>query len=85
MRAHGRKRGFLFVNNYQDHGPLPDRHGEQITLSLPGEELVFSIDIACDENAILPFHFDMDGIDLVKAMAQPVTVISPGGEKHMYF
>ena len=79
------KRGFLFVNNYQDHGPLPDRHGEQITLSLPGEELVFSIDIACDENAILPFHFDMDGIDLVKAMAQPVTVISPGGEKTYVF
>lgn len=73
------KRGFLFVNNYQDHQHMPDRRDEQITLQLQGEELKFQFDIAGDENAILPFHFDMDGIDLIQAVAQPVTRIAPGG------
>lgn len=79
------KRGFLFINNYQDHAPMPERRGERVTLQLAEEEITFSIDIAGDENGILPFHFDMDGIDLVKATAQPVTVICPGGERTYVF
>lgn len=79
------KRGFLFINNYQDHAPMPDRKGERILLRPKEEEIAFSIDIAADENAILPFHFDMDGIDLISATAQPVTVISPDGERTYVF
>lgn len=74
------KRGFLFLNNYQDHFTLPDRKDEEITLQLEQEELTWKIGISSDENAILPFHFDMDGIDLIKANAQIITKISVDGE-----
>lgn len=73
-------RGFLFVNNYQDHRNMPDRVQEEVTLQLEQEELTFSFGIAGDENAILPFHFDMEGIDLVQATAQLVTKVAPDGE-----
>jgi hypothetical protein len=74
------KRGFLFLNNYQDHFSLPDRENEDLALHLDQEDLTWRIGIAGDENAILPFHFDMDGIDLVKANAQVVTRTVINGE-----
>ncbi len=71
-------RGFLFVNNFQDHRKMPDRQREEVALALSGEEILFSFGIAGDENAILPFYFDLEGIDLVWATAQPVTkLINP--------
>lgn len=73
-------RGFLFVNNYQDHFSLPDRRNERVTLQLEGEALTWHLDIDADENAILPFHLDMDGIDLIQANAQLITRTSYAGE-----
>lgn len=75
LRTDG-KRGFLFINNYQDHFDLPDRRNEEIRLHLDGENLTWNVSIAGEENAILPFHFDMDGIDLVQANAQAVTKVA---------
>lgn len=75
LRTDG-KRGFLFINNYQDHFDLPDRRNEEIRLHLDGENLTWNISIAGEENAILPFHFDMDGIDLVQANAQAITKVA---------
>ena len=83
VRSDGR-RGFLFINNYQDHAKMPDKEG-RIRLKLRNEELLFSIGIASDENAVLPFHLDMDGIDLVQATAQPVTVLDSGDVKTYVF
>lgn len=74
------KRGFLFINNYQDHAYMPDREGEEVTLQLEGEEITYRFGIAEEENAILPFHFDLDGIDLVQASAMPLLRIAPEGE-----
>lgn len=79
------KRGFLFLNNYQDHFSLPDRENEEITLQLAGERLTWRLGLAGDENAILPFHFDMEGIDLVQANAQAVTRVSRAGEMTYVF
>jgi hypothetical protein len=73
-------RGFLFINNYQDHAKMPDRCREEIVLTLEKEEITFNFDIAADENAILPFHFQMDGIELIQATAQLITRIQPDGE-----
>lgn len=84
VRSDGRS-GFVFINNYQDHMQMPERKNEQITLHLEAEDIIYNFGIAGDENAILPFHFDMDGIDLVSATAQPVTVINPNGEKTYVF
>lgn len=74
------ERGFLFVNNYQDHAQMPDRGMEEVRLQLADEELVYRFGIAGDENAILPFHFDLDGIDLVQATAQPLLRIAPDND-----
>lgn len=74
------KRGFLFVNNFQDHRHMPDRKAEEVVLKLEGEMLTWRFGIASEENAILPFHFDLDGIDLVQASAQPVARIAPEGD-----
>lgn len=80
------KCGFLFINNYQDHFNLPDRRDEEITLQLENEKLTWHFGIAADENAILPFHFDMGGIDLVQANAQLVTkTICDGEETYVFF
>ncbi|MCM1190209.1 MAG: beta-galactosidase [bacterium] len=79
------KRGFLFVNNFQDHAEMPDRAGEEILLRTEGGELSFSIDLAGDENAILPFHLDLDGIELIKATAQPVTVLEGEVKTYVFF
>ena len=69
------KRGFLFINNYQDHHVLPIRKNEQIVLQTASQELFYEFGIASDENAILPFNFEMDGIELAQATAQPITRI----------
>lgn len=77
VRVNGNS-GFLFLNNFQDHFEMRDRKDDQVTLLLDEEELSWNISLAKDENAILPFHFDMDGIDLVQANAQPLTRIRNG-------
>lgn len=69
-------RGFLFLNNYQDHAHKPAVIGEQITLQLPGGDLtVDGISLASGENAILPFHLELFGAMLNTATAQPITTM----------
>lgn len=79
------KRGFLFINNYQDHLQMPDREEEEVTLQLEAEEITYRFGIAGEENAVLPFHFDLDGIDLVQATAQPLLRIAPEGDATYVF
>lgn len=70
------KRGFLFLNNFQDHINTKVKKNESITLHLKEEEIHFSdIGLSSEENCILPFHMDISGIDLVTATAQPITVL----------
>ena len=70
--------GFLFVNNFQDHRVTPAKKHEAVTIETTKENFIFDISIDSDENAILPFNFNMDGILLKQAGAQPVlrTVIN---------
>ena len=69
-------RGFLFLNNFQDHFPLPPRREETVTLRLPQGEVTFpSLSLASGENAILPFRQKLDGVALYWASAQPITRI----------
>jgi hypothetical protein len=86
-RAEGRS-GFLFLNNYQDHFEMRDREGLAFELALPGGPLRIPREgglrlkrgVAC----VLPFHFDLDGVDLAYATAQPIARI-PGPEGPAYF
>ena len=73
------KRSFLFINNFQDHRTMPEKKQEEIVLHTVGEDFRFDISIASEENAILPFNFDVDGIVLKQANAQPVLRTVIGG------
>ena len=50
---------------------MPDKK-ERVVIETAKETYPFDLSIASEENAILPFHFDMDGILLRQANAQPV-------------
>lgn len=80
LRTDG-KRGFLFLNNFQDHESAKPKKNESVTIQMKGETIVFDcLNLDAEENCILPFHMDMDGIDLVQATAQPVTRIKKNGK-----
>ena len=64
--------GFLFINNFQDHRTMPAKQHEEVRIETVQAAYCFDISIASEENAILPFHFDMDGILLLQATAQPI-------------
>lgn len=84
VRTDGR-RGFLFVNNFQDHRVTNDRTGECVVLDTENGELAFHFGMAAEENCILPFHMDLDGVELAQATAQPVTVLRRDGESTYVF
>lgn len=75
-------RGFVFINNFQDHNAMNNRHDEEISISLnDGTKVLFDgIGLSNEENCILPFHLNLDGVDLIAATAQPITVL-PASEK----
>lgn len=78
------KSGFLFLNNFQDHIVNQPKQGERVDILLPGERISFDrLDLAAEENCILPFHMDLEGIDLVKATAQPITRVVY--QKNVYY
>lgn len=71
VRTDGKK-GFLFINNFQDHRDMPDRQHEAVCLKTGEGEIGFDICLSSGENAVLPFYLDLSGICLIKATAQPV-------------
>ena len=69
------ERGFVFINNFQDHAVCEDKTGETITLGLETETIrMENISLAAGENAILPFNMDIEGTTLRYATAQPLSV-----------
>jgi hypothetical protein len=81
------QRGFVFIDNFQDHAHMPAKKDEQIRLTLAdGSHVDFDgIGLAPDENTVLPFNMDLDGVGLVAATVQPVTVIRPAGQDRRTF
>ncbi len=66
------RRGFLFLNNYQDHRTNEPKVQENITICLPEERITFeNVSLAAEENCILPFNMDLNGTQLKWATAQP--------------
>lgn len=86
MRSDG-ERGFVSIDNFQDHARVPSRHGEQIDVTTgTGERIRFTgIGLAEGENCILPFNMDLDGVRLVRANLQPVTVLRVPGRPFRTF
>lgn len=79
------KRGFLFLNNYQDHIECKDKKDETIILNLLDKNLeIDHISLKAGEEAILPFEMDVEGYCLKYAKAQPLSRIQTE-EKTVYF
>ena len=86
VRRNG-KAGFVFFNNHVRQYAMAPQHALRFSVQLPGETLVFPnqpLDIADGDYFIWPFHFDMDGIDLRYATAQPVARIDLGKDGVVY-
>ena len=78
VRTDGKK-GFLFINNYQDHAELKDKTGESVSITLGDEVISFEdISLSAGESAILPFNMDIEGTVLKYATAQPLSVLKDG-------
>ena len=86
VRTDGEK-GFLFLNNFQDHANCRDKHHETIALKGRNRDILFeNLSLAAGENAILPFGMDADGYRLIAAKAQPLSVIrNPEGTVYFFF
>ena len=85
VRTDGR-RGFVFINNYQDHAANHDFANREILIKTKHEEIIIDgIDIAAKENAILPFNLSLGGgITLKWGRIQPLSVIEET-DKITYF
>ena len=84
-----KNRGFIFINNYQDHLISPDKKDFAFTLDLADEILTVpqkgSLSLNSEESCILPFNFTMDSLTLKYATAQLITKIEQNGEKSYFF
>ena len=81
------ERGFLFLNNFQDHVDCRDKRHETIRLKGLKRDIMFEdLSLAAGENAILPFEMDVDGYRLIAAKVQPLSVIrNPEGTVYFFF
>lgn len=80
------KRGYLFLNNYQDHAVCIDKKNETIQLHTEiGDVLFEDVSLAAGESAILPFHMDLDGLHLICATAQPLAFARSEKKTIYYF
>lgn len=69
--------GFLFLNNFQDDTTMMDQKNVQVAIKTSkGETLIpesGGFDLPAGENAIFPFHFNLNGTILNYATAQLLT------------
>lgn len=82
--------GFLFLINTQDHDPgRYDQKDLKIRLNLPEGQISIpeadGFTLPKNTSVILPFNFDMDGLKLKYAVAQPLMKIDDDGVPHYFF
>ena len=78
-------RGFLFLVNFQDHDTARHDQSATVAIDLGTETITIPVFLPKDESAILPFNFDMDGLLLKYATAQPLIRIVDGKTPHYFF
>lgn len=80
--------GFVFFNNHVRQYAMAAQKHVVFQVKLPRGTLTFPsrpVDIKSNAYFIWPFHFDMGGIDLRYATAQPMTKLSSAGETTYVF
>lgn len=82
LRQHDH-RGFVFLNNFQDHVEMPEQelaltlHSSKGSVRFPSSG---SMKLTTGSCMILPFHLDIAGLKLVSATVQPLTVLEGAEE-----
>lgn len=66
------RHGYLFIINFQDHDSGRHAMKETVQVRLEGEAIDIPVEIAKDENAILPFNMQVGSALLKYATAQPL-------------
>jgi len=87
VRSDGRG-GFVFVNNYQRLQPMPPKTNVQFALKLAGETLTLpdrAFTVPADHCFFWPFNFDLGGVNLIYATAQPICRIDDGDTRTIFF
>ncbi|AHF93308.1 beta-galactosidase [Opitutaceae bacterium TAV5] len=82
----GKARGFVFINNYQDHCPLPDR--ERVEICLAGADAaawMFSVRLKPAVCMILPFGMQVGDARLDYATVQPLTKLTWQEKDYFFF
>ncbi|WP_040949503.1 beta-galactosidase [Gorillibacterium massiliense] len=82
--------GYLFLNHYQDHAETHDLQVvDGVTVQTGDADIRFPLHgpltLAKDSYAMLPYRFDMEGILLEMAMAQPITRLTAQGIVYYFF
>src|SRR5690625_3558191 len=81
--------GFVYINNFQDHMETKDHKDFSINLDLEDQSIRIperdGLSIAKNVNCILPFNFDLSGINLSYSTTQLLTELDHNGEKYYFF
>jgi hypothetical protein len=86
VRAQGDS-GFVFLSNYVRQYPMAPQKDVQFQLALPSGAVTFPsrpVTIPTGAYFIWPFNFDLDGVKLSWATAQPLTRIETGPSEATY-
>lgn len=86
VRSHGNS-GYIFINNYQRLLKMSDRKEVRIRIRQEnGVEMPFpEIDVAADEQLILPFRMDINGHLLEYATVQPMYLLKNKIPAYVFF
>jgi hypothetical protein len=86
VRAQGQS-GFLFFSNHVRQYPMATQTDVRFAVALPGQTLTFPsrpVTLADGAYFIWPFNFDLDGVNLAWATAQPLTRLETGPGEATY-
>lgn len=82
-------KGFVFLNNFQDHLQMPAQQGFRLDLQLATETISIpargTMTLPPDVCCLLPFNLSMGGAILKQATVQPLTVVQTAVERHYFF
>ena len=73
--------GFVFLSNHVRQYAMAEQKDVRFSIDLPGKTLIFPsrpVTIADGVSFVWPLNFDLDGVDLAWASAQPVTRVTDG-------
>ncbi len=86
VRANG-KSGFVFMSNYVRQYPMAAQMGIRFDVATPGGGVTFpskAVTVPSGDYFIWPYNFDLDGVNLAWASAQPVTRFTTGANEVTY-